>query len=379
MTKILLIHNTIMPYRMPFFKGIKELYDVEFIFTHIDTVTKKYRRGSSADEALNELKSNDGGVIRCRFKSFAFIKDLFVNDYDLIVCTLEKTALIAFLFSRARGIPLIYWSEQWSTGTSLYNRISKYVIQIISTRSEGIIVPGTKHRSYFISLGVIPEKIFLVPNVHTNFQEGKELIEVARHNGKKIVLYAGRLIRRKGVDVLIQSFAQLRLHHLNIMLIIVGDGNCRKKLISLAKKLNIRDEVYFAGQVEDACLMQYYRLCDLCVIPSITYNGVKDPWVFVLNEAMYFGKPVIASDAVGAAFDLIKNGENGFVVPEGDADSLFKTMNYILSDGLLLSQMGKKSKELIEAKFMYADMINAFRRAIESVCNKERSRETRYG
>ena len=101
-------------------------------------------------------------------------------------------------------------------------------------------------------------------------------------------------------------------------------------------------------------------------MPSITY-GQADCWGYVVNEAMCCGKPVIATNAVGAAFDMVKDGKNGFIVPEKDADALYKAIKKIISEPELGRNMGLESKRIIEQGFTYEHMINGFRRAVDSV------------
>lgn len=82
---------------------------------------------------------------------------------------------------------------------------------------------------------------------------------------------------------------------------------------------------------------------------------------------MTFGKPVIATDAVGAAFDMIKNGENGFVVPEKNEYELYKSLKKIISDDILMEKMGKKSKDIINNEFNYNNMVTGFNEAVKYV------------
>ena len=92
-----------------------------------------------------------------------------------------------------------------------------------------------------------------------------------------------------------------------------------------------------------------------------------DPWVFIINEAMHFGKPVVATDAVGAAFDMIENGKNGFIVPEKDDNALFIAMKKILFDSELEKSMGKSSSEIIESSFKYKNMVKGFKNGVNYV------------
>jgi len=93
--------------------------------------------------------------------------------------------------------------------------------------------------------------------------------------------------------------------------------------------------------------------------------------VLVLNEAMYFKNPVIATDAVGAASDMIHNGENGFMVPEKDASALAQCMDKILEDDNLAHKMGLKSYKIIQERFRYVNMVNGFESAVGYSLKKE--------
>jgi glycosyltransferase involved in cell wall biosynthesis len=90
-----------------------------------------------------------------------------------------------------------------------------------------------------------------------------------------------------------------------------------------------------------------------------------DPWVFILNEAMYFSNPVIASTAVGAAPDMIKG--NGFIVPEQNSTEIFNAMYKILNDEKLEDKMRKRSKEIINNDYQYSNMVNSFEETINTI------------
>jgi glycosyltransferase involved in cell wall biosynthesis len=101
-------------------------------------------------------------------------------------------------------------------------------------------------------------------------------------------------------------------------------------------------------------------------MPSITYVKA-DIWVRAVNDAMGAGKPVIATDVVGAAFDMVKSGINGFIVPEKDSDALYKAIKKIISEPELAKRMGEKSKRILEQGFTYEHMIKGFMKAVVSV------------
>ncbi len=134
----------------------------------------------------------------------------------------------------------------------------------------------------------------------------------------------------------------------------------------MAEDLHIDRDVYFLGHVDNDLLKNYYGPSDLCVVPSITHEMV-DAWAFVVNEAMYYGNPVIATDAVGSAVDMIQDGKNGFIVPERDSTALYNSMKLILSQDELREKMGKSSKEIVETNFSYKNMVEGFQKAINFV------------
>ncbi|TFH47249.1 MAG: glycosyltransferase family 1 protein [ANME-2 cluster archaeon] len=306
-------------------------------------------------------------------KKFELIKELLTEDYDVIVDSfLSFEAMFSFTIAKLRRKPIIFWSEEWDweKRKTFKRKLFQPIENLTISYSDAFVVPGSRHKDYFISLGASVDKIFIMPNVSNisvkdeDYKNKERLEKVLNITNKKILLYVGRLERRKGLKYLIKAFFKLRNEKNDIVLFILGRGKCRDELMLLSKSLDCNDSIYFMGYVKDELLPSYYLLCDICVVPSITCD-MADPWVFIVNEAMYFGKPVIATDAVGAAFDMIKDGENGFIVPEKDSDALYNAMKKILSDPKLEKKMGYKSKSIIEEGFRYEDMVGGFKEAIE--------------
>jgi glycosyltransferase involved in cell wall biosynthesis len=305
--------------------------------------------------------------------AFGVIKELLKN-YDLVVDSLGSIeALFSFTIAKLRRKPIIFGSEHWGWKGGAASPFARFVVP----RSDAIFVPGSKHREYFISLGISPNKVFIVPNASDitstdeDYEKKEQLKKKLNIGTRKVILYVGRLVKRKGVEYLIEAFAKLRKERDDVVLIIAGIGESKTELELLREGLGIKDDVYFVGHL-GKLLPAYYALCDICVVPSIT-EGMGDPWVFVVNEAMHFGKPVIATDAVGAAYDMIKDGINGFMVPEKNAHALYQAIKKIISDPELEKRMGEESKRIIERGFTYDHMVEGFMKAIESIACKSRS------
>jgi len=98
----------------------------------------------------------------------------------------------------------------------------------------------------------------------------------------------------------------------------------------------------FLGYLDQAGVAELYTTADVFVLPSLS-----EAWGLVVNEAMEFSLPIVVSDRVGA-LPLVKNGENGFVVPAGNVQALTDAVTSIGRDPHLRQRMGERSRTLIE-------------------------------
>jgi glycosyltransferase involved in cell wall biosynthesis len=384
-SRIIFIHNTAMWYRRPFFNILSQKYDIKFIFTHLD-VSKEVYDVEISDKI--EGMENVDYVILKNYLNIAFgVINESLGDYDIIIGgswdSLSEIIETTFFFTIAkiRRKKFILWTEDWNWKIkSTKRKILKHFAKIIIKNSDAILVPGTKQKECVIHLGSKPEKVFLMPNA-SNFSQKKNLNEENLHlneenlsdtysslKDKRIILFVGRLVKQKGVDYLLTAFAKLKKEMDDIVLLVIGKGDYEKELITITHDLQIDKDVYFLGHLDNEALKTYYKDSALCVAPSITYKMV-DAWAFVVNEAMYYENPVIASDAIGSAFDMIQNGVNGFIVPEKDSDALYISMKTILSDEEKREEMGKNSKKIVESSFSYKNMVEGFNNAVKYVKN----------
>lgn len=374
--KILFVHHTAMWYRKPFFRQLSKLYNVKFIFTNVEGYNKTYDTELSGKieglEGVNyEVIKNYFGIAFGAIKESTGDYDIFVGgSWDTLTDVIET--VLYFIIVKLKRKPFILWREDWDWNVKSVKRsLVKLLAGFIGKNVDAILVPGSKHRDFFISLGVSSDKIFIMPNVSNiqirdNDYLNKEKIEEKFDlTDKKVILCVGRLIDLKGVDYLINAFATLSNKMDNAVLIIVGDGPEKINLERLTKELNIEDKVIFTGNIENDLVGGYYLVSDVFALPSIT-TYYADACPLVVNEAMYFGKPVITSDAVGTTF-MIKNGENGYIVPEKNSNALCEAIYKVINNPNLEKDMGKYSKKLIEKKFRYRNMIDGFNNAVKYV------------
>jgi glycosyltransferase involved in cell wall biosynthesis len=362
-----------MWFRRPFFRALSKIYDVEFIFTHVESYNKTYNIQLS-----QVIPGMDGVNYKVINKNWGLPWEAIrraMGDYDIFLGgswdTLNDVieTLLYFIIVKFKRRPFILWREDWDWNVQSTKRsLVKILAGFLSRRTDAILVPGSKHREFFTKLGVSSEKIFIMPNVSNltlKDDDYNNLIKIREEMGlknEKVILFVGRLINLKGVQFLLKAFSKLRQRMENVILIIVGNGSCHEELENLSRKLQVNDKVYFRGNVDNELLGAYYLLCNVFVLPSITTHHA-DACPLVVNEAMYFSKPVITSDAVGTTF-MIKNGRNGYVVPERNPEGLCNALYKILSDSELEKRMGEASKIIINEGFTYQNMIAGFNQAV---------------
>ena len=138
------------------------------------------------------------------------------------------------------------------------------------------------------------------------------------------IIFCGQMIARKGVDLLLNAFSQIIANGLEAKLLLVGREAELPQMMSNLPP-NVCDRIEYAGFQAPEALPKFFRQADIFVLPS-RYDG----WGVVVNQALGAGLPIICSDAVGAATDLVEQGKNGSVFPVGNVDALYEALkNYV--------------------------------------------------
>ncbi|MBS7644001.1 glycosyltransferase family 4 protein [Candidatus Bathyarchaeota archaeon] len=143
---------------------------------------------------------------------------------------------------------------------------------------------------------------------------------------EKIVLFVGRLVPEKGVNILVGAVPKVLKAYPNVKFVIVGDGYMRKALMDDAHMLGVYHKIYFTGFLDDQMLRMLYRSADLAVFPSL-----YEPFGIVALEAMAAGLPVIVSDTGGFS-EIVDHEVNGIKVPPNNSDALAWWIIRVLSD-----------------------------------------------
>ncbi|HUQ46927.1 MAG TPA: glycosyltransferase family 4 protein [Gemmatimonadaceae bacterium] len=183
------------------------------------------------------------------------------------------------------------------------------------------------------------------------------------------LLFVGRLVRRKGVDVLLNAVAQLsddpRLH-----VHVVGEGPEKKALIAESTRLGVDNRVTFEGGVSAERIKDFFGSCDALVLPAIvTESGETEGLGVVLLEAMGYHKPVIASSA-GGITDIVVDGKTGLLSPPGDAAGLARTISTAMDDPSRMALLAEQGFSHAKGEFGWDTIVsrltNTYHAAIQN-------------
>ncbi len=176
---------------------------------------------------------------------------------------------------------------------------------------------------------------------------------------RNLIVYAGQIIRGKGVDVLLQSLAKVKSP---FECVILGDGNHRAKCEQLSRDLGLADRVHFKGFVPQEELKAYYRDCSVVALSSVW----PEPIATIGLEVMRHGLPVVAFDA-GGIKDWLIDGHNGHLVPWMDRSAFAARIDGLLQDKARARELGRNGLKFVSERYDFDRYISDLEQMFASV------------
>jgi glycosyltransferase involved in cell wall biosynthesis len=247
------------------------------------------------------------------------------------------THLGLILWARLHGLPLIFRGDSHLLGRGRLSWTKRLPLSLLYGRFAAFATVGEANRDYFRVFGVPARKLFAVPHcvnaghftpTDAARAEAARLRTSLGLDGKRVVLFAGKLIPAKQPRAILEAFLALAPAH--AALVFVGEGDEQAALVARAAS---RPDVTvrflpFANQSE---MPSRYLMADIFTLPS---RGLYETWGLAVNEAMHLGAPCLVSDRVGCQRDLVTDGETGWVFRADDPADLREKLAVALAADL---------------------------------------------
>ena len=274
------------------------------------------------------------------------------------------SAQAALAWCRLHGVPyvLVVESHDEDPRPGWRRAVKGAVVPRVVREASGVLVTGTLARASMVARGAVPERVGIFANTIDVEAFGELADELAPRRPRLrealgagpddvVVLSVARLVADKRLDVLARAVAEADDGRL--LLVLAGDGPERARLTALGDELGVR--LVLAGDLPWERIAETYVAADVFALLS-----EREPWGVVVNEAAACGLPLVLSDRVGAAPDLLRDGQNGFLVPVGDVSATANALRRLASDRLARLASGAESRR-IASQWGYGPSVESFR------------------
>lgn len=331
---------------------------IRSIFMQLQAFTQNVTRTSIVFFASHDNQKN--GLLRFPLRLVRFAHALTSNNFNLCHInlsirgsTLRKVAFA--LVCRVFGVKYIVHLHG-GRYPDFYRNLSrpiKAIVRSFFSHAQHTIVLGTVWKDYVVStIGVDPSKVTILPNA----VYGPEKTPTRDDNIPPHIVFLGKLGVGKGVPELLQALTSPQIKKLSWTATLAGDGDVARYQ-ALAQSLGLTDRVAFPGWVGPQDAQKLLETGHILVLPSHAENLPLS-----MLEGMGYGLcPVVTP--VGAVTDVIRDGENGLLVPVGNADALATALAEVIADPEIRNRLGAQARADFEANYDIRD----YREKLETI------------
>lgn len=253
---------------------------------------------------------------------------------DVVLAMPEEIGVYVLMGLLGTHIP-VYVSERNNPWVMPDVKITRILRSWMYPFAKGFVFQTKMAQSFFSKK--IQEKSRVIPNP----VDAGRIPAPYEHKREKVIVGAGRLEKQKNFPLLIKAFALFHQRHPDYRLCIFGEGSQRPQLEEMAVALGLQDQVVLPGRKTD--LLEQMNSASMFVLSS-DYEGMPN----VLIEAMCMGMPVISTDCPsGGPRELIRDGQNGLLVPVGEEAAMAQAMESLLDDDFA-GRLGKEACAILD-------------------------------
>ena len=326
--RLLVIHLSLTPYRLDIFNTMEKISKLKLVLLTENNANQHFDQ----DELRTRLDTNPVYLtrkIKILDRVVPFGIQEYIDEFDPdVIITSEfsvTTCIVAFLkrMKRSRFLHIIWTddNQEMIKTDALRRHVARWLLR---QQADGWIFSSHEIKNHYENAFKITAPSAVVPIIHDEQTFRHQLVKseelfkkiVADYDlfGKGILLFVGRLVELKGIDLLLRAYAIVLTQIDNTVLLIVGNGEELENLEALASELEILSHVQFVGWYEGVELAAWYRVGHVFTLASL-----YEPFGVVVNEALLAGLPSIVSYNAGAS-SLIDDGINGSIVDPTDTE-----------------------------------------------------------
>src|SRR3989338_802518 len=266
----------------------------------------------------------------------------------------------AYILNKFLKIPYMVYCHGMDVMTASQSPRKKILARKILKNAEFIAANSEFTKEKILEYGVRPQNVTIVypcPNMKLRREVLPKEIEALRNKysllNKKIILTTGRLVERKGHDVVLGALHKLKESVPEAHYVIIGEGPMEEVVKQMVKTLGLEDSVSLIGKVSDYELAVWYEICDVFVMISRQLkNEDAEGFGIVFFEANMFGKPVVAGKSGGVAEAVLDN-ETGILVEPTNPNEILSAMEKLLKNPEEARQLGENGRQRVEQNFQW--------------------------
>jgi glycosyltransferase involved in cell wall biosynthesis len=271
---------------------------------------------------------------------------------------------IGAVVSRQLGIPLVVSipgsDAQVANQNPLFRAMARFAF-----RQAGLLTANSEALQESVTaLGAAPEKFDMIiygvdpQELAPDASGGRALRrELDIDDGDVVVLCVGRMVPKKGFDMLIRALAEDLLQQKPVTVVLIGEGDSKAAWQQVAREVGVAQRLRWVGIVPKDKISRYYNMADLLAMPSVSRPA--DGLNVCVLDAMSCGKPVVASEAAGNRLAVIDE-QTGLIVPEQDAAALAGAIARLAGDPVLRRQMGAAARRRIEEELGWPQLARRY-------------------
>lgn len=312
------------------------------------------------------------GKVMKYYRSYRWLKRFVTKLYpiDVIISNCYGiSAIVSLAVSKTLNIPFSIFTHGLEINRKKVKE--RYKIKKVLLGAGRIFCNSSYTQKLVSNFGIPFEKTTVVPGglsiEEYNLRGSKSasaLTISSRLQGKKVIFTCGRLVERKGHDMVIKALPLIRQTARNAVYVIAGEGPHKAVLESLIRKYRMDDHVIFTGWVDDQTKQNLFRLCDVFVMPCRELdNGDVEGFGLVFLEANAFRKPVIAGRS-GGATDAVIHNKTGLLVDPLSVDEIANAATYLLTHPQVAKRMGKEGQKRVENELNWSTSGEKMRKSL---------------